>query len=130
MNSVSITGRITKDVELRSTQNGTMVSSFTVAVDRPAVKDKTDFIDCVAWRNTAEFVSKYFHKGDGIEIVGVLTTRNYETSDGQKRKATEVAVEHISFPKSKKSSGDQQNNPEPQPEGNFEELPNDEDLPF
>lgn len=60
MNSVSISGRLTKDLELRYTQSGVAVCAFTVAVDRPSVKDKTDFIDCVAWRNSAEFASKYF----------------------------------------------------------------------
>ena len=75
MNSISISGRLTKDPELRRTQSGTAVCSFSVAVDRPGVKDKTDFIDCVAWDKRAEFVSKYFLKGDPIEVNGVLTRR-------------------------------------------------------
>ena len=107
MNSVSISGRITKDAELKSTQSGISVCSFTVAVDRPTVKDKADFIDCVAWRHTAEFVSKYFRKGDPIELVGVITTRNYEDKNGNKRKAVEVVCEHVNFPKQKKRDGDE-----------------------
>lgn len=87
MNSINISGRITNSLELKSTQSGTSVCSFTVAVDRPAVKGKTDFIDCVAWRHKAEFVSKYFQKGDPIEVTGCLTTRNYEDKNGNKRKA-------------------------------------------
>lgn len=136
MNSINITGRVTNDIELKTTQQGTSVCSFTVAVDRPAVKDKTDFIDCVAWRQKAEFLSKYFAKGDGIEITGVLTTRNYEDKNGNKRKAVEVVCDQVSFPKGKKKSdGDnsQQDNA-PAYSGydspNFEELVEDEDLPF
>lgn len=136
MNSVNITGRVTNDIELKTTQQGTSVCSFTVAVDKPAVKDKTDFIDCVAWRQKAEFLSKYFAKGDGIEITGVLTTRNYEDKNGNKRKAVEVVCDQVSFPKGKKKSdGDnsQQDNT-PAYSGydspNFEELGEDEVLPF
>ena len=81
MNSVSITGRITKDPELRVTPSGTSVCAFSVAVDRPNVKDKVDFLDCVAWRASAEFVSKYFHKGDGIEITGCITSRTSENQN-------------------------------------------------
>lgn len=128
MNSVSISGRLTKDLELRYTQSGVAVCAFTVAVDRPSVKDKTDFIDCVAWRNSAEFASKYFFKGDPIEVVGVLTTRNYEDKNGNKRKAVEIMCEHISFPKQKKK---QDGEPADGYEvSGFEELPEDEDLPF
>lgn len=82
MNSVNISGRLTKDPELKTTQSNISVCSFGVAVDRPGVKDKSDFIDCVAWRNTAEFVNKYFAKGDPIEITGTLTTRNWEDQNG------------------------------------------------
>ena len=86
MNSVNISGRLTKDPELKTTQSNIPVCSFGVAVDRPGVKDKSDFIDCVAWRNTAEFVSKYFAKGDPVEITGTLTTRNWEDQNGTRRK--------------------------------------------
>lgn len=133
MNSVNITGRLTGDIELKATQNGVSVCGFTVAVDRPAVKDKTDFIDCVAWRQKAEFLSKYFNKGDGIEITGVLTTRNYEDKNGNKRKAVEVVCEQVGFPKGKKKSeGDnnQQDIPTEYDEAEFVEVGDDEDLPF
>lgn len=127
MNSVSITGRITKDPELRVTPSGTSVCAFSVAVDRPNVKDKVDFLDCVAWRASAEFVSKYFHKGDGIEITGCITSRSYEDKNGNKRKAVEIVCEHISFPKGKKQDSNGQSDAEAP---NFEELASDEDLPF
>lgn len=137
MNSVNITGRLTGDIELKSTQSGIAVCGFTVAVDRPAVKDKTDFIGCVAWRQKAEFLSKYFAKGDGIEITGVLATRNYEDKNGNKRKAIEVVCDQISFPKGKKKAdGDnsqQYQEPPAYPSydnSGFEELGEDENLPF
>lgn len=136
MNSINITGRVTNDIELKTTQQGTSVCSFTVAVDRPAVKDKTDFIDCVAWRQKAEFLGKYFAKGDGIEITGVLTTRNYEDKSGNKRKAVEVVCDQVSFPKGKKRSDGDNSQQDNAPvysgydSANFEELGDDEDLPF
>lgn len=136
MNSVNITGRVTNDIELKTTQQGTSVCSFTVAVDRPAVKDKTDFIDCVAWRQKAEFLSKYFAKGDGIEITGVLTTRNYEDKNGNKRKAVEVVCDQVSFPKGKKKSDGDSSQQDSVPvysgydSPSFEELGDDEELPF
>ena len=133
MNSVNITGRLTGDIELKATQSGVSVCGFTVAVDRPAVKDKIDFIDCVAWRQKAEFLSKYFHKGDGIEITGVLTTRNYEDKNGNKRKAVEVVCEQVGFPKGKKKTdadSNQQDAPAEYDETEFVEVGDDEDLPF
>lgn len=129
MNSISISGRLTKDPELRRTQSGTAVCSFSVAVDRPGVKDKTDFIDCVAWDKRAEFVSKYFLKGDPIEVNGVLTTRTYDDRDGKKRKAVEVNSDRISFPKQKKQRSDSE--PEAGESQGFEELEGDDStLPF
>lgn len=75
MNNVSISGRTTKDIELRHTQSGVPVCSFSVAVDRPGVKDTTDFLDCVAWRKSAEFANKYFHKGDRIAQFRVVKSQ-------------------------------------------------------
>ena len=75
MNSIQLIGRLTADVELKQTQSGVSVCQFNIAVDRPKVRDTTDFIPCVAWRNTAEFICKYFRKGNKIALNGVLTTR-------------------------------------------------------
>lgn len=100
MNCIIITGRIVKDVEPRLTPSGVPVTTFSVAVDRPNTKDVTDFFDCVAWRNTAEFIAKYFHKGDPIEIIGVMTTRSYDDKQGNKRKAYEISCDKVSFTKS------------------------------
>lgn len=133
MNSVNISGRLTKDPELKTTQSNIPVCSFGVAVDRPGVKDKSDFIDCVAWRNTAEFVSKYFAKGDPIEITGTLTTRNREDQNGTRRKSVEVVCDHVGFPKQKpKQDGEQpaQDYGQTDYAGDFEEIPDDDFPPF
>lgn len=93
MNKTFLLGRLTKDVELRHTQNETAVASFTIAVNR---KDKADFINCVAWNKQAEFISKYFNKGSQICLVGRLQTRDYE-KDGKKVFITEVVAEEVYF---------------------------------
>lgn len=128
MNIIAISGRLTRDPELRYTKSNKAVVSFTVATDRPGVKDKTDFIDCIAWEKKAEFVSRYFHKGQRIEVSGILTTRNYE-QDGAKRKATEIRCDQVFFGDSKKDdAGHPTGTPEP---GDFQEMSGeDEDLPF
>lgn len=100
MNSVNIIGRITKDIEVKKTNSGKSVCSFSVAVQRD--KENADFIPCTAWDATAENLSKYFHKGDRIGITGVLSTRSFE-SNGEKRFIMEVLVRSFDFLNSKKS---------------------------
>ena len=102
MNSVNISGRLTRDPQLRQTQNGKSVANFSIAVQRPGIRDTTDFIDCVAWDKTAEFVNNFFHKGKYIEISGVLTMRDFETNAGEKRKITEVRCDVVGFGGAKK----------------------------
>ena len=104
MNIAGITGHLTRDPELRRTGDGKAVASFCVAVKRPFTKDKTDFIDCVAWDKIAEFVSKYFGKGSGIAVDGFYTTRVWEDKDGVKRKNTELTASTIGFMGSKSDS--------------------------
>lgn len=103
MNIIAITGNITADPELKTTPNGISVCAFTVAVRRPNTKDKSDFINCVAWRTHAEFISKYFRKGQKIEVDGCLTSRKWEDKNGSKRTSFEVIVNNASFGESKKS---------------------------
>ncbi|SHH62261.1 single-strand binding protein [Sporobacter termitidis DSM 10068] len=108
MNQIVLMGRLTRDPELRHTQTGTPVSSFTLAVDRGfASKDsgerQTDFIDIVAWRNTAEFVSKYFVKGQMAAVTGRLQIRDWTDKDGNKRRSAEVVADNVYFTDSKKS---------------------------
>lgn len=105
LNKVILMGRLTKEPELRTTQSGVAVASFTLAVDRDYKKDETDFINIVAWRNTAEFVSKWFSKGQLVAVSGRLQVRSYEDRDGQKRIATEVVADECFFAESKKSAG-------------------------
>ena len=106
LNHISIMGRITKDIELRRTPTGVAVASFTLAVDRD-FKEKngekeTDFIDCVAWRNTAEFVEKYFAKGRMAIVAGRLQIRSWTDKDGNKRRTAEVIADNVYFGDSKK----------------------------
>lgn len=114
-NSVILMGRLTADPELRQTQNGTAVTSFTVAVERRFQREQTDFINIVAWKQTAEFVEKYFKKGAMIALRGSIQQRNYEDKNGNKRTAFEVVADEVSFCGSKEEK--------PQ-------TPNNDDLPF
>lgn len=107
MNSIQLIGRLTADVELRQTQSGVSVCQFNLAVDRPKVKDTTDFIPCVAWRGTAEFICKYFGKGNKIALNGVLTTRKWQDQNGNNRVAYEVLAESVEFCESKQNNAEQ-----------------------
>lgn len=107
LNQIVVMGRLTRDPELRRTGSGIAVASFTVAVDRDySGKDggekETDFIDCVAWKSTAEFVSKYFSKGRMAVVSGRLQIRNWTDKDGNKRRTAEVVAEHVYFGDAKK----------------------------
>lgn len=131
LNSVNLMGRLTRDPELRYTPSGTAVTSFTLANDTGRKRDDgsriTNFVDCVAWRKTAEFATKYLTKGRLIVIEGELSPRTYE-KEGQRHKVTEVNVLSIHFADSKASgaASDQE-----QPPGTFEEVEDDDgDLPF
>ena len=104
LNHVSIQGRLVRDPELRRTNTGKAVCSFTIACDKPGKDAGASFIDCVAWDKTAEFVNNYFMKGDAIIVEGRLETRQYETKDGQKRTATEVVVSQAHFCEKKKEA--------------------------
>ena len=112
LNKIFIMGRLTRDPELRRTQSGTAVTSFSLAVDRDyksqSGEKETDFIDVVAWRSTAEFVSKYFQKGSLIAIEGSLQTRQYQDKNGNNRTAVEVVANNISFAGPKNSNGSNQ----------------------
>lgn len=126
MNNVSLIGRLTKDPDLKTTQSGLSVCRFTVAVDRPYSKEKqTDFINCIAWRQTADFIWKYFAKGQRIALIGSIQTGSYE-KDGSKVYTTEVNVSNVEFCESKKQSGETVNAAE-----TTEDIPLvDDDLPF
>lgn len=140
LNKAILIGRLTSDPELKQTPNGVNVTSFTVAVDRhgKAGDDKqTDFIPCVAWRTTADFIARYFKKGNGIGVCGQIQVRNYNDRNGNKRYATEIICDEAFFI-DKKSA-------QPEPNGNateayvpeaytsapsFEEVSAESDLPF
>ena len=109
LNHITIMGRLTRDPELRRTGSGIAVASFTVAVDRDfggrdGGEKETDFIDCVAWRQTGEFVSKYFTKGRMIVVSGRLQIRSWTDKDGNKRRTAEVVADNCYFGDSKRDS--------------------------
>lgn len=109
LNKIILMGRLTRDPELRRTQTGTAVASFSLAVDRDykakGAEKETDFIDIVAWRNTAEFVSKYFSKGRMAVVEGRLQVRSYTDKEGNNRRVAEVVADNIYFGDSKKDGG-------------------------
>lgn len=103
LNSITLQGRFTKAPELRYTQSNTPVAAFTLACERDFGEEKqTDFIECVAWRSTGEFISKHFDKGDMCVIKGRLQVRKWEDSNGNKRSTSEINVESVYFAGSKK----------------------------
>lgn len=116
LNSVTLMGRLVADPELKTTQNGTSVASFRLAVERNyqakgAAERQADFIPCVAWRQTAEFIGKYFGKGRMIAVEGSLQSRNYEDKNGQKRTAYEVIVDQAYFADSRPAAPAQETPP-------------------
>lgn len=147
MNAVNLTGRLTNDVEPKTTQSGKSVCSYTLAVNRPKVKDTTDFITCVTWNQGAEYLGKYAHKGDKVGITGVLTSRKWQDQNGNNRVSFEVVtdtVEVLSNVSNAANSG-QATNITPMPQnaqngggfatptaqmGGFETVYTDEELPF
>ncbi len=112
LNKAVLMGRLTADPELRKTPNGTSVTSFSIAVNRPRFNkesaDVADFIDCVAWRTTAEFISKWFQKGQMIAITGRIQTRTWTDKQDQKRKNVEISVDEAFFADSKREGGGSQ----------------------
>lgn len=97
MNQVQLIGRMARDPELRRTEKGTAVVSFALAVDRRFKRDAVDFIDCVAWRSTAEFVDKYFRKGKRVALTGSIKVRKWKDKDGNDRKSVEVIADSVEF---------------------------------
>ena len=146
LNHITIMGRLTRDPELRMTQSQTQVVSFTLAVDRDfggrdGAERQTDFIDCVAWRQTAEFVSKYFQKGRMAVVSGRLQSRKWETREGEKRTSWEVVADNVYFGDSRRDGDSNESRtytrdyeaPKSSPKASspFEDLGGDDgELPF
>lgn len=131
INKAIFTGRICQTPELKQTQSGISVCSFTLAVDRPRVKDTTDFLNIVCWRQNAEFISKYASKGSKIGVVGTLQSRKFQDKDGKNHVAIEVVADEVSI-----LANVQQNAGTDHPTyaetdtPNFEANAGDDDLPF
>ncbi len=141
INTVALMGRLTYDPELKTTSSGVSVIRFQIAVDRnfqrAGEERKADFIDVTAWRQTAEFISRYFHKGSMIAVEGSIQTDNFTDKDGNKRKSVQVVANNVSFCGSKAESGTSNGFEQPAPSyssansSDFEELvDDDDDLPF
>ena len=142
INMVALMGRLTYEPELKTTPSGGSVIRFQIACDRSYQKAgeerKADFIDCVAWRQTAEFISRFFHKGSMIAVEGTLQTSNYTDKSGNNRKQVEVLANNVSFCGSKSESGNAAGGfSQPAPSyssadnSDFEEIvDDDDDLPF
>lgn len=134
MNIIGITGRLTAEPELKTTPTGLSVCSFSLAVKRPKVKDATDFINCVAWRQSAEYLCKYGNKGDLVEVTGSLQSRSYEDKNGNKRTLFEVVADSLSV-NSNRQSGQTANidvfADNLQAQGvEYEDITTDDDIPF
>jgi single-strand DNA-binding protein len=143
-NLVVLSGRLTADPELKTTPSGVSVCSFTIAVERRYKQGEdrqADFVNIVAWRQTAEFVSKFFSKGSMIGIEGSIQTRKYQDKDGKNRTAFEVVANNVQFIESKRSEGNGEANSLPTPQNDplaelqgrlddFTEVGSSEDLPF
>lgn len=139
INMVALMGRLTFEPEVRTTPSGVSVMRFQVACDRKYQRSgqdrQADFIDCVAWRQTAEFIGKYFHKGSMIAVEGTLQTSTYTDKNGNQRKQVEVLANNVSFCGSKsETSGAAGSQPEPNnlnaDNSDFDEIPDNDDLPF
>lgn len=139
MNNICLIGRLTADPELRQTQSGISLVRFTLAVERPSNREETDFIPCAAWRQTAEFLSKYFRKGQRVGLTGTLTSRKYTDKDGKPRTAYEVTADRAEFVEARRAR-DVEIAPEPSAgpfagmpgasPTEYTELSGDEDFPF
>ena len=137
MNKVILIGNLSKDIELTTTSSGLSVARFTIAVQRSYANEngerEADFINCVVWRNQAENLYKYCHKGDKIAVTGSIQTRSYDAQDGTKRYVTEVIADHIEFLNTKRNNDEapapaEQKQPDPKKEPI--PLPEDDELPF
>jgi single-strand DNA-binding protein len=132
MNKICLIGRLTKDPELKMINDNMAVATFSLAVDRKFKKDgqpTADFINIVVWSKTAEFVEKYFHKGQQVGITGRIQTRSWKNQEGKTQYATEVIAEEVFFADSKKDDGYQQNNTYSKP-SQYDTQDSDDDIPF
>ena len=133
INNVVLTGRLSRDPEIKQTQSGVSVCNFCIAVDRQYKSGEEkicDFINCAAWRGTADFVSKWFRKGDGIGVTGSIQTRKWVTDGGENRYATEVLCQQVSFLDGKKNAAEATQTPMEGNQNFSEVTEEDESLPF
>ncbi|MGP1361083.1 MAG: single-stranded DNA-binding protein [Candidatus Fimenecus sp.] len=136
MNSILLTGYIATEPELKTTNSGIEVCSFNIAVKRPHTKEKTDFFNVISWRQTAEFVSKYFQKGSGIEVSGYILTEEWKDEQGNNHKAVKINAEQVDFGKKSEKGKSTLEQPKIENNGNsgdftaISDFADNEDLPF
>ena len=129
MNIAGISGRLTAEPELKKTQNSKSVCQVTIAIKRPRTKDTTDFLTVVLWNQNAEYLCRYAHKGDLVEVQGSITTRKYQDKNGQSRTAFEISADNVSLQASK-AEKQGNNNMQNDSFSNIEDFAADADLPF
>lgn len=130
VNKTIHTGRICHDLELKQTQNGVPVCSFTLAVNRPRVKDTTDFLNIVCWRQNADFIAKYAKKGSLISVVGTLQSRKFQDKDGKNHTAIEIVADEVSIIANVQQSAETAPTIPENDTSNFEDVATDDKLPF
>ena len=139
MNNINITGRLTANPELKTTTNGISVCAYNLAVKRPKVKDKTDFLTCVSWRQGAEYLAKYGHKGDMVAVSGVLTTRSWQDNNGNNRISHEIVADTVEIVSSASNTANNEQATSnqfgggftsPAAQSDFETIISDEEIPF
>ena len=129
LNNVNVMGRLTKEPEIKTTPSGVSVCNFSIACNRPKRNGEdqpTDYIDIVAWRGTADFIGKWFHKGDPIIVSGRIQTRSYEDKEGVKRKVFEIVASEINFAATNKTNSQPKDEPPHIDEYGFENITDDE----
>jgi len=130
LNKIMLIGRLTRDTELRYTQDGTQMTKFNIAVNNEYDKNKADFIDVIAWKKLAEICDKYLNKGSLVFIEGRLQITSYEAKDGTKRKSTQVVASSVQFMDSKKSENKNDDEYKNKPGEYYPDYPDDSDVPF
>jgi single-strand DNA-binding protein len=140
MNNINICGRLTANPELKTTQNGISVCAYNLAVKRPKVKDTTDFLTCVSWRQGAEYLAKYGRKGDMVAVSGVLTTRSWQDKNGNNRISHEIVADTVEILSSASNTANNEQETSNQNgvgfatpaalQGGFEVITSDEEIPF
>lgn len=130
MNTISLTGNITRDIEVETLTNGTTIGKFTLAVKRPYAKDTTDFLNCVCFNKVADLIKQYTQKGDKIGITGYIQRREYDAQDGTKKAVVDIVANDVEFLNTKGKQNEQEQQKSQQTQVELKPIDYDTDLPF